>query len=69
MCAPAWAPSFPNRRRHTAFAQILREHPCLDKPEITWDDPAWAIVMGTEHERIHIETSSVLIRELPLMVG
>eukprot|EP00282_Hemiselmis_andersenii_P005490 CAMPEP_0114143816 /NCGR_PEP_ID=MMETSP0043_2-20121206/19180_1 /TAXON_ID=464988 /ORGANISM="Hemiselmis andersenii, Strain CCMP644" /LENGTH=798 /DNA_ID=CAMNT_0001238123 /DNA_START=24 /DNA_END=2416 /DNA_ORIENTATION=+ len=28
-------------------------------------DPAWAIVMGTEHERIHLETSSVLIRELP----
>ena len=30
------------------------------------DDPAWAIVMGFEHERIHLETSSVLIRELPL---
>ncbi|EKX51807.1 hypothetical protein GUITHDRAFT_65798 [Guillardia theta CCMP2712] len=29
------------------------------------DDPAWAIVMGFEHERIHLETSSVLIRELP----
>jgi len=28
-------------------------------------DPAWAIVMGFEHERIHLETSSVLMRELP----
>ena len=26
----------------------------------------WALWMGMEHEKIHIETSSVLIRELPL---
>lgn len=29
-------------------------------------DPAWAILMGIEHERIHLETSSVIIRQLPL---
>jgi 5-histidylcysteine sulfoxide synthase/putative 4-mercaptohistidine N1-methyltranferase len=29
-------------------------------------DPAWAILMGIEHERIHLETSSVIIRMLPL---
>ena len=33
---------------------------------ITWDDPFWVILMGIEHERIHLETSSVLIRQLPL---
>jgi 5-histidylcysteine sulfoxide synthase/putative 4-mercaptohistidine N1-methyltranferase len=33
---------------------------------ITWDNPFWAIVMGIEHERIHLETSSVLIRQLPI---
>ncbi len=33
---------------------------------ITWDDPFWIILMGIEHERIHLETSSVLIRQLPL---
>lgn len=27
---------------------------------------AWAILMGIEHERIHLETSSVIIRQLPL---
>lgn len=32
---------------------------------ITMQDKAWAIVMAFEHERIHLETSSVLIRELP----
>ena len=33
---------------------------------IKMDDPAWALIMGFEHERIHLETSSVLMRELPL---
>jgi 5-histidylcysteine sulfoxide synthase/putative 4-mercaptohistidine N1-methyltranferase len=33
---------------------------------ITPDHPLWIIMMGIEHERIHIETSSVLIRQLPL---
>eukprot|EP01006_Ploeotia_vitrea_P023614 TRINITY_DN56143_c0_g1_i2.p1 TRINITY_DN56143_c0_g1~~TRINITY_DN56143_c0_g1_i2.p1 ORF type:complete len:651 (+),score=357.02 TRINITY_DN56143_c0_g1_i2:457-2409(+) len=36
------------------------------KLPISWDDQFWAILMGIEHERIHLETSSVLIRELPL---
>lgn len=30
---------------------------------VTWDNPWWPIVMGIEHERIHLETSSVLIRQ------
>ena len=33
---------------------------------IVWQDPMWIILMGIEHERIHLETSSVLIRQLPL---
>lgn len=33
---------------------------------ITQADPFWAILMGIEHERIHIETSSVLHRQMPL---
>jgi 5-histidylcysteine sulfoxide synthase/putative 4-mercaptohistidine N1-methyltranferase len=33
---------------------------------IKWDDPMWIIMMGIEHERIHLETTAVLIRELPL---
>lgn len=36
------------------------------KLPISWDDPLWLILMGIEHERIHLETSSVLIRQLPL---
>ncbi len=33
---------------------------------INWDSPMWIILMGIEHENIHIETSSVLLRELNL---
>ncbi len=33
---------------------------------ITEESPWWVILMGIEHENIHIETSSVLIRQLPL---
>lgn len=31
---------------------------------IGWQDPFWIILMGIEHERIHLETSSVLFRQL-----
>lgn len=33
---------------------------------IVQSSPAWIILMGIEHERIHLETSSVIIRQLPL---
>eukprot|EP01101_Sappina_pedata_P004955 TRINITY_DN2180_c0_g1_i1.p1 TRINITY_DN2180_c0_g1~~TRINITY_DN2180_c0_g1_i1.p1 ORF type:complete len:821 (-),score=296.35 TRINITY_DN2180_c0_g1_i1:81-2198(-) len=35
---------------------------------VAWDSPMWAIVMGIEHDHIHLETSSVLIRQLPISV-
>lgn len=33
---------------------------------IDWQSPMWPVIMGIEHERIHLETSSVLIRQLDL---
>lgn len=30
------------------------------------DSPLWALMMGIEHQRIHVETSSMLIRQLPV---
>lgn len=33
---------------------------------ISWENPMWVIIMGIEHEKIHIETSSVLHRQLPI---
>ncbi len=40
----------------------LIDHAPLQSP-IDWQNPWWAIIMGIEHERIHLETSSVLIRQ------
>lgn len=44
--------------------KCIRETP-LELP-IRWDSPFYVILMGIEHERIHLETSSVLVRFLPL---
>jgi 5-histidylcysteine sulfoxide synthase/putative 4-mercaptohistidine N1-methyltranferase len=64
---------WPSVAKVKAYRQQVREYmdqliQSLPAPEggITWDSPWWAIVMGIEHERIHLETSSVLIRQLPL---
>ena len=47
---------------------VIETHPGLASGHepITQQHPLWALFMGFEHERIHLETSSVLIRELPL---
>lgn len=44
-----------------AVDRVIREAP-LTLP-IDWNHPWWAIVMGIEHEQIHLETSSVLMRQ------
>lgn len=31
--------------------------------KVTWEHPLWTLFMGFEHDRIHFETSSVLIRQ------
>jgi 5-histidylcysteine sulfoxide synthase len=33
---------------------------------VSMDSPWWSVCMSLEHERIHLETSSVLIRQLPV---
>jgi 5-histidylcysteine sulfoxide synthase/putative 4-mercaptohistidine N1-methyltranferase len=55
-----------------AYRQRVRErvddligHLPLELP-IRWESPFWLIAMGIEHARIHLETSSVLMRQLPL---
>ena len=44
--------------------QFIRE--CDFTMPIDWNSPMWIVMMGIEHERIHLETTSMLIRELPL---
>ncbi len=50
------------RRRVRAAVDGLIARLPLTLP-IDWDHPWWPILMGIEHERIHLETSSVLIRQ------
>ena len=33
---------------------------------IDWDNPFWTFMMGIEHQRIHLETSAVIIRRMPI---
>lgn len=47
----------------------ILNHPSLDDSNgpvtVNQEHPMWALFMGFEHERIHLETSSVLYRETP----
>ncbi len=47
---------------------LIENHPDLGNSAAIIDQshPLWALFMGFEHERIHIETSAVLMRELPI---
>ena len=56
------------RRCYKAVSELIATHPDLapGHPPITESSPLWALFLGFEHERIHLETSSVLMRELPL---
>lgn len=54
------------REVYALVRKVLEAAPAPAESSVGWNDPAWAMFMGFEHERIHIETSTVLIRELPL---
>ena len=50
--------------RSKVRARVLQLIESLDLSlPINWENPWWPIVMGIEHERIHLETSTVLIRQ------
>lgn len=48
----------------STITKLIKELP-LTLP-INWESAFWPIIMGIEHQNIHIETSSVLIRQLPV---
>jgi 5-histidylcysteine sulfoxide synthase/putative 4-mercaptohistidine N1-methyltranferase len=62
---PAVAEVREYRNQVRAVVENVIDTAPLDMP-VGWDDPLWVVLMGVEHERIHLETSSVLIRQLPL---
>ena len=54
------------RRVYATVRALIETHPSIAQLPLTESSAAWALLMGMEHERIHLETSSVLIRELPI---
>ena len=56
------------REAYRRVRRVIEEHPDLREGHgpITRESPLWALFMALEHERIHLELSSVLIRELPV---
>ena len=59
---------WPSVREVTAFRNKVKNVvlEVIEKtdPLISWDSDAWVIMMGIEHERIHFETSSVIMRRM-----
>jgi 5-histidylcysteine sulfoxide synthase len=51
---------------YQTVCELIQTHPAFGIDKIRWDDAAWSLMLSLEHERIHLETSSVLIRELPI---
>jgi hypothetical protein len=54
--------SFRQRIRTVVDDLILNKMPLEDNTEINFSHPFWTILMGIEHEKIHLETTSCLIR-------
>jgi hypothetical protein len=57
------------KKVYSVVRKVIEEHPSLsdDAEEmIDQSHPLWSLFMSFEHERIHLETSSVLFRETPL---
>ena len=55
------------RYRNEVKALVIERIDTVDYTlPINWESPLWPVMMGIEHERIHLETSSVLIRQLDL---
>ncbi len=58
---------------YNLIKNLIQTHPDLDLEtrkakniKLGPQHPLWALFMGFEHEKIHFETSSVLMRELPI---
>ena len=53
------------KKVYTVVSELIESLSNKDCANITIDSPLWALIMSFEHERIHLETSSVLINEMP----
>ena len=71
MLWPSFAEAHTYRQHvYATVRELIATHPDLadGHAPIGMDHPLWALFLGFDHERIHLETSSVLIRELPVQL-
>jgi len=54
--------NFRDKVRALVNEMISTRLPLEDGTEINWKHPFWTIIMGIEHEKIHLETTTCLIR-------
>ena len=55
------------KKVYNVIKDVILNHPAFDEGDRgSIHHPFWSVWMGLEHEKIHFETSSVLMRELPL---
>jgi DinB superfamily len=53
------------KKVYSRVSELIQSLSEKDLATVNQKSPLWALFMGFEHERIHLETSSVLITELP----
>ncbi len=51
------------RQVYAVVCDVINNHH-EEHASITMDDPLWSLLMGLEHDRFHLETTSALIREM-----
>lgn len=55
------------KKGYQVIKNLILTHPDIGNGKnVKIDSPLWSLWMALEHEKIHFETSSVLIRELPI---
>lgn len=55
------------KKCYQIIKDVILNHPDIEnKSKVKMDSALWSLWMAMEHEKIHFETSSVLIRELPI---
>ena len=54
------------KKVYSTVVDLISKLPQRSRFTIDQSSPLWALALSFEHERIHLETSSVLISELPL---
>jgi 5-histidylcysteine sulfoxide synthase len=53
------------KKVYSTVSRVIQSLPDEAFKSIKQDSPLWSLVMCMEHERIHLETSSVLLSEMP----